>query len=30
MLERPVDVFPGAWIVYQHHSGDRDAAKNIQ
>ena len=30
MRERPIDVTPGARIVYQHHPGDRDAAKHVE
>ena len=30
VLQRPVDAGPRAGIVYEHHSGDRDAAKNVE
>jgi hypothetical protein len=30
MFKRPIDMLPGAGVVYKHHPGDRDSAKHIQ
>ena len=30
VLQRPVDAGPRAGIIYEHHAGDRDSAKNIE
>ena len=30
MLQRPVDIFPGARVVYQYHPRDRNPAKDIE
>src|SRR5215475_12377981 len=30
MFKGPVDIAPGAWIVYEHHSGNGDSTKHIK
>ena len=30
MLQGPIDCCPCAWIIYQHHPGDRHAAKDVE